>query len=120
YMRIGDICESEHSRFGIDRMKEETCPTCGGDPSYPALSEPSDQTMNLCGRDTVQVMASRTTEASVVGLVYNMGRKGNRTPYFSGFYYDDTRLVCFNHGSILIHDTDGIDRARTLVDQLFG
>ena len=120
YMRIGDIWESEHSRFGIDRMKEETCPTCGGDPSYPALSEPSDQTMKLCGRDTVQVMDSRITKASVDELVYKMGIKVNRTPYFSEFYYDDTRLVCFNNGRILIHDTDGIDRARTLVDQLFG
>src|SRR5699024_9062585 len=86
YMRIGDIWESEHSRFGIDRMKEETCPTCGGDPSYPALSEPSDQTMKLCGRDTVQVMDSRITKASVDELVYKMGIKVNRTPYFSEFY----------------------------------
>jgi len=120
YMRIGDIWESEHSRFCIDRMKEETCPTCGGRPTYPALSEPAGQTMRLCGRDTIQVMDARITKASVDEAVDKMGIKVNRTPYFSEFYYDDARLVCFDSGRILIHDTGGIDRARTLVDQLFG
>ncbi len=120
YMRVGDIWESEHSRFGIDQMKEDACPSCGTKRTYPALNAPEDQTMKLCGRDTVQVVDDRITKEAVDEVIGKLGMKVNRTPYFSEFYYDDTRLVCFNNGRILIHDTEGINEARTLIDQLFG
>lgn len=120
YMRVGDIWESEHNRFGIDQMKEETCPSCGNNRTYPALNAPQDQTMKLCGRDTVQVMDARITKASVDEVIEKLDIKVNRTPYFSEFHFDGKRLVCFNTGRILIHDTDGINKARTLIDRLFG
>lgn len=120
YMRVGDIWETEHRRFGIDQMKEETCPSCGNNPTYPSLKESVDQTAKLCGRDTVQVLDDRITKESVDEIIVKLGMKVNRTPYFSEFHYDDARVVCFNNGRILIHDTDSINKARTMIDQLFG
>ena len=120
YMRIGDVWEAEHRRFAIDRMKEEACPSCGSHPTYPSLQESVDQTVKLCGRDTVQVLDGRVTKESVDDVAVRLGVKVNRTPYFSEFHYDDTRLVCFNDGRVLIHDTDSINKARTMIDQLFG
>lgn len=120
YMRIGDTWESEHRRFGIDQMKEDACPSCGDNRTYPALDEPADQTMKLCGRDTVQVMDDRISKEAVDKVISKLGVKVNETPYFSEFYYEDTRLVCFNNGRILIHDTDEMNKARTLIDRLFG
>ena len=120
YMRIGDLWDMEHRRFQIDHIQEENCPTCSSKHEYPALNEPADQTMKLCGRDTVQVLDKRITQKAVRQAVIHLNINVNTTPYFNEFYFEGQRLVCFNNGRILIHGTDNMNRARTLVNQLFG
>lgn len=120
HMRIGDVWETEHRRFQIDHIKDEDCLTCSNTPAYPALKETADQTMKLCGRDTVQVLDERITQEAVSQAVLNLNIKLNTTPYFNEFYFEGQRLVCFNNGRVLIHGTDNMNKARTLVNQLFG
>lgn len=120
YMRIGNVWDMDHMKYRIDGMKEAYCETCGDAPTYPALDMKADVAMRLCGRDTVQVMDDRITEAAVDHAVGRLGTKVNRTPYFQEFQYDGYRFVCFRNGRLLIHGLDEMNKAKTLVNQLFG
>ncbi len=121
YLRIGNVWDMEHMKYKVDAMKDSDCRTCGYAPVYPALEEEdTDNAMRLCGRDTVQVIDGRLTEEVVNHTLTRLDMKVNRTPYFQEFHYSGQRFVCFNNGRILIHGLDDMNRAKTLINQLFG
>lgn len=120
YMHIGNVWDMDHMKYRIDAMKSDECETCGIHPVYPSLDAYCDQTMRLCGRDTVQVMDERITASVVDHAVGRLGTEVNRTPYFQEFHYENFRFVCFNNGRMLIHGLDDMNKAKALVNQLFG
>ncbi|MFC3420323.1 ThiF family adenylyltransferase [Salinicoccus hispanicus] len=120
HMRIGNVWDMEHMKYRIDGMKSDECETCGTHPVYPSLDERTDHAMRLCGRDTVQVMDARITASAVDHALSRLGIEVNRTPYFQEFHYGTSRFVCFNNGRMLIHGLDDMNKAKTLVNQLFG
>ncbi|MCG1010222.1 ThiF family adenylyltransferase [Salinicoccus sp. ID82-1] len=120
HMHIGSVWDMEHMKYRIDGMKSDECETCGKHPVYPSLDDRADHAMRLCGRDTVQVMDARITASAVDSALARLGTEINRTPYFQEFHYEHFRFVCFHNGRMLIHGLDDMNKAKTLVNQLFG
>ncbi|GAB3066162.1 ThiF family adenylyltransferase [Salinicoccus sesuvii] len=120
YMRVGNIWDMDHMKFRMDAMHSDECETCGIRPVYPSLLAQADHAMRLCGRDTVQVMDPRINGAVVDHALGRLGTEVNHTPYFKEFHYENFRFVCFNNGRLLIHGLGDMNKARTLVNQLFG
>ncbi|CAM4258256.1 ThiF family adenylyltransferase [Lacicoccus alkaliphilus] len=121
HMRMGNVWDMDHMKFRIDGMKEDECATCGTH-EYPELeiNDASSMSMRLCGRDTVQYIDERLTQDIVVGALNDRNIPMHETPYFVEFRYDDYRIVSFNNGRLLIHGADQTNKARTIVNQLFG
>lgn len=121
YMRMGNTWDMDHMKFKIDGMKDPECPTCGTH-EFPELRAGSrgQMSMRLCGRDTVQYIDERLTKDTVVKALAIRDIAMNETPYFVEFKYDDYRIVSFNNGRLLIHGADQTNKARTIVNQLFG
>src|SRR5690625_2202424 len=121
YMRMGNTWDMDHMKFKIDGMADSECPTCGTR-EFPELEAAgsTQMSMRLCGRDTVQYIDERLTKDIVVKALATHNISMNETPYFVEFKYDDYRIVSFNNGRLLIHGADQTNKARTIVNQLFG
>src|SRR5699024_7409079 len=51
-----DVWENHHSSINVNKMKKDSCLSCGTKPVYPFLSQKEQtKTEVLCGRDTVQI-----------------------------------------------------------------
>lgn len=120
YMRIGNIWDMEHMKFKTDDMTDPECPTCSRRASYPELSSKVSHSMKLCGRDTVQYIDEKLTKDVVAYALQQYSVNFNETPYFVEFYYDEFRIVSFNNGRFLIHGAHELNKARTVINQLFG
>lgn len=119
-MRTGDLWASEHMSIGTEALLHDACPTCSLSAEYPELSKGVEGQMSLCGRDTVQIIDSRLSQAVVVEALKERAIDFKETPYFIEFYYDDYRIVVFHNGRLLLHGITQVNKAQTVVNQLFG
>lgn len=117
YMTFGDLWSGEHGRIAFDNIKNKECDTCELE-LYPSYNE-SHQALSLCGRDTVQIYDDTVTYELSLNTAKRLG-DFKETPYFIEFYYDDYRIIVFKNGRMLIHGLKRIEKARTIVAQLFG
>ena len=121
-MQSLDIWNNEKAEINVARLKNEHCPTCGEDATYPYLSfENQTKTDVLCGRDAVQLRpgVSRTfpldrLAESLQGVVANT----TVNPYLLSCNYEDYRFVLFKDGRAIIHGTNDPKRARTIYNRL--
>lgn len=119
-----DLWKNEHSSINVAKLKNDSCLSCGKNPTYPHLSYSNrTKTAVLCGRDSVQIRPSMKHDRDFVELEKNLlaqGGKIERNPYLLSFTIGAHRLVVFKDGRALIHGTKDIAEAKTLYHRYFG
>lgn len=116
-----DLWNNFYQQIEVDRAKKTDCPTCGSNPTYPALEyDNRTKTEVLCGRNTVQIRAGR--EVHLHDLAGKLGKIGNVhvNEFLLSLHYNDYRVVIFKDGRTFIHGTDSIETARKVYYQLVG
>lgn len=119
HMHIGNVWDMDYMKFDIGNMTESTCPTCQTK-EYPEMNRTESNAMKFCGRDMIQVIDGRLTESVVTKTLEQTDIPYKKTPYFIEFSYGDTRIVSFSNGRMLMHNVENLNKARTIVNQLFG
>ena len=119
HMHIGNVWDMDYMKFNIGNMTESACPTCGTK-EFPELNRTESNAMKFCGRDMIQVIDGRLTESTVTKTLEQADIDYKKTPYFIEFNYGDTRIVSFSNGRMLMHNVENLNKARTIVNQLFG
>lgn len=119
YMHIGNVWDMDYMKINIGSMTESECPTCQT-AKFPEINRASTNAMKFCGRDMVQVIDERLTETVVTKTLDQAGILYKKTPYFIEFNYEDSRIVSFFNGRMLMHNVINLNKARTIVNQLFG
>jgi len=119
-----DLWRNQYSSIKVGKAKDESCLSCGEDPTYPFL-EAENQTKStvLCGRDTVQVRPPKPLEIQLDELAKQLGAlgytvKGN--PYLLSVEMKDERVVIFKDGRALVHGTKDMTAAKTLYNKILG
>ncbi|QFT88222.1 Molybdopterin-synthase adenylyltransferase [Bacillus sp. THAF10] len=120
-----DLWKNQHVSLNVDKLKNATCDSCGSSRSYPYLSyENQTKTAVLCGRDSVQIRPSDTSESrnliEVKAALTAQGIKVDANPYLLSFQVDEHRMVAFKDGRVLVHGTKDISRAKTMYHRYFG
>ncbi|WP_138417434.1 thiazole biosynthesis adenylyltransferase ThiF [Aquibacillus sediminis] len=119
-----DLWNNQHTAINVDKIKKETCLSCGTNRTYPNLAfENQTKTAVLCGRDTVQIRPPVQQERNLDQLAFmlsNQGGKVDQNPYLLSFSIEDHRLVVFKDGRVLIHGTKDIAEAKTLYHRYIG
>lgn len=119
YMHIGNVWDMDYMKINIGNMTESECPTCQT-ADYPEINRATTNALKFCGRDMVQVIDERLTEAVVTKTLEQAGILYKKTPYFIEFNYGESRIVSFSNGRMLMHNVVNLNKARTIVNQLFG
>lgn len=119
-----DLWKNQYSAIGADKLKDEHCPSCGKERSYPYLSfENQTKTAVLCGRDSVQIRPpspiKRDLEALEKAFLKQNGTV-QRNPYLLSYSIDHHRLVIFKDGRVLVHGTKDITEAKALYHRYLG
>lgn len=119
HMHIGNVWDMDYMKFDISSMTESACPTCQTK-EFPELNREETSAMKFCGRDMIQVIDGRLTESVVTETLEHADIVYKRTPYFIEFNYGETRIVSFSNGRMLMHNVVNLNKARTIINQLFG
>jgi hypothetical protein len=119
-----DLWKNQHAVINVDKVKKESCLSCGSNPTYPHLAF-SNQTKTavLCGRDTVQIRPPKPMDRNLESLANTLSKqegKISQNPYLLSFSIGDQRLVFFKDGRVLIHGTKDIAEAKTLYHRYLG
>ncbi|WP_141994763.1 MoeB/ThiF family adenylyltransferase [Bacillus sp. B4EP4a] len=118
-----DVWSNQHYSIKLDKIKTESCPSCGLDRTYPYLSyENQTKTEVLCGRNTVQIRPARNMEYSFDQLEKQLKANGEviRNPYLLSCQLHDYRVVIFKDGRVFIHGTNNIQLAKNFYYRLLG
>ena len=119
HMHIGNVWDMDYMKFDISSMTESACPTCQTK-EFPELNREETSAMKFCGRDMIQVIDGRLTESVVTETLEQADIVYKRTPYLIEFNYGETRIVSFSNGRMLMHNVVNLNKARTIINQLFG
>lgn len=119
-----DLWKNHHAAISVDKMKKESCLSCGTHRTYPYLAFSNQtKTVALCGRDTVQIRPPEPMDRNLESLakvLSGQGRKVSQNPYLLSFSVGNHRLVIFKDGRVLVHGTKDIAEARTLYHRYLG
>ncbi|SDP16945.1 thiazole biosynthesis adenylyltransferase ThiF [Halobacillus aidingensis] len=119
-----DLWQNQHTSINVSRMKNESCPSCGENPSYPFLKYSHQmKTAVLCGRDSVQIRPPASREWSLEEVARTLAQqevKVELNPYLVSFTTENRRMVLFKDGRALIHGTQDETEAKTLYHRYFG
>lgn len=118
-----DVWSNQHYTIKLEKIKKESCPTCGTVRTYPYLSyENQTKTEVLCGQNTVQIRPARNIEYSFDQIEKQLKAHGKvtRNPYLVSCQLQNYRLVIFRDGRVFIHGTNNIQFAKSLYYRLLG
>ncbi|NHC42626.1 thiazole biosynthesis adenylyltransferase ThiF [Bacillus sp. MM2020_1] len=119
-----DLWKNQFSAIQVDKLKNEDCPSCGKERSYPYLSfENQTKTAVLCGRDSVQIRPSIPTVRDLEALEQLLAKQGGtvqRNPFLLSYSVHSYRLVLFKDGRVLVHGTKDISEAKALYHRFLG
>ncbi|WP_188696628.1 MoeB/ThiF family adenylyltransferase [Pullulanibacillus camelliae] len=119
-----DLWKNQYNSFHVDKMKDNTCPSCGEQRTYPYLSyENQIKTEVLCGRDTVQIRPAPLRQYDFNQLETQLQHYGkiNKNPYLLSCQLTNAhRLVVFKDGRAFIHGTKNIEEAKRIYHRLLG
>lgn len=118
-LRMGDLWQADHMTIGTDALMHDECPTCKCR-EFPELDKTAQRQFSLCGRDTVQIIDNRLSDSVVADALEARGIDYRKTPYFIEFHYDETRIVAFQNGRLLVHGVMDVNKGQTIVNQIFG
>lgn len=119
-LTYGDIWEETHFAFGMRRLRREACPTCGHQPSYPYLNARTSTYAALCGRDTIQYHHPELTFERLKSFLDAREMPYKSNGYLLQFKFENSRIVAFQDGRLLIHGLKDIDAAQVMIHKLFG
>ncbi|WP_068781177.1 ThiF family adenylyltransferase [Paenibacillus sp. GM2] len=107
---VFDLWSNIQQSIQINRaVKQQACPTCGAQPSYPYLkSESAMRTEVLCGRSSVWVRYPRQEPLDlnlVASKALQLHAVVHLNPYLLQIQEGGYRLVIFQDGRALIHGT---------------
>ncbi|MCE4049747.1 MULTISPECIES: ThiF family adenylyltransferase [Bacillaceae] len=119
-----DLWSNAYSSMKVSRAKNPACQTCGTERSYPYLKgENKTKTAVLCGRETVQIRPSHAKKLSLIKLGDSLKKNGYKVmvhPFLLSVELEQNRLVLFEDGRALVHDTKDVTYAKSLYDKLLG
>lgn len=119
-----DLWKNQHAAINVDKVKKESCLSCGSNPTYPYLTFSNQtKTVVLCGRDTVQIRPPKPIDRNLESLANTLSKqegKISQNPYLLSFSIGEQRLVFFKDGRVLIHGTKDIAEAKTLYHRYLG
>lgn len=116
-----DLWNNHYQMINMDQAKNQDCPACGSNPTYPYLNyESTTKTEILCGRNTVQIRANREVKLDELAMQLKKVGPVKGNGFLLSFDYNTYRLVFFKDGRTLIHGTDSIEKAKTIYYQLVG
>lgn len=118
-MTMGDLWKNDHMTIGTEALLHDECPTCQTR-EFPEVNRTTHRQFSLCGRDTVQIIDDRLTDQVVAKTLSERQIEYRETPYFIEFHYDDTRIVVFQNGRLLVHGIMDVNKGQTIVNQVFG
>ncbi|SET36847.1 Molybdopterin or thiamine biosynthesis adenylyltransferase [Salinibacillus kushneri] len=119
-----DLWHNQHTSINVDKLKKDSCLSCGKEPTYPNLSyENLTKSAVLCGRDTVQIRPSVKTERNLDDLYNRIADHVEiqaKNPYLLSIIKDNHRIVLFKDGRVLIHGTKDIKEAKSIYYRYLG
>jgi molybdopterin/thiamine biosynthesis adenylyltransferase len=116
-----DLWNNHFQTINVDRAKKVDCPTCGVNPIYSFLNYQSQtKTEVLCGRDTVQMRASRTFNLDDLAVQLKKIGPIKLNPFLLSIDYQTYRVVFFRDGRTFVHGTNSIEQAKRIYYQLVG
>lgn len=116
-----DLWMNTHFEMRISRNEE--CPSCGHAPVYPHLSDRSQKKADvLCGRETVQIRSEALKRLPKEELAEKLAAIGkvDINEYLLHVAYEAFRIVIFNDGRALVHGTNDIKEANSVLARLIG
>lgn len=107
---VFDLWSNMHQSIGLNRRaRQEACPTCGVQPSYPYLnSESAVKAETLCGRTSVWLRYPRQEPPDLEVVAHHarqLQAEVKSNPYLVQIQEGDFRLVLFQDGRALVHGT---------------
>ncbi len=119
-----DLWKNDYQSFKTGKMKRDSCLSCGTDPQYPFLERDNvTKTAVLCGRDTVQVRPPRKMCLDFDTLARQLIASGYRVDgnaFLLSVQGDGKRMVLFQDGRALIHETKDVHEAKSLYHRILG
>ena len=119
-----DLWKNDYQQFKTGKMKKDSCLSCGSSPQYPFLERDNvTKTAVLCGRDTVQVRPPRDMQLDFDTLAQQLIRGGYQVDgnaFLLSVQGAGKRIVLFQDGRALIHETKNIDEAKSLYHRILG
>ena len=121
-----DLWRNQYSSIKMSKAKDESCLSCGTDPTFPFLElENLTKSTVLCGRDTVQVRPPKRLEIQLEELskqLMAIGYEVKGNPYLVSIETEnkEQRMVIFKDGRALVHGTKDLIAAKTLYHRILG
>lgn len=119
-----ELWSNQHSSINVQKMKKDSCPTCGNSPTYPYLTseEYLSQTTVMCGRNSVQISPPHKQNLDFDRLEETLGMQGKveRNKFLLSFSVNNYRLTVFPDGRSIIQGTQDVSTARTLYNRYIG
>ncbi|WP_131848123.1 ThiF family adenylyltransferase [Baia soyae] len=113
-----DVWKNEVSSVQVGHLRQEDCPSCGQNATYPALqTEHGAKITALCGRDTVQIRSLSHQDFDLTRLQQLIKREAEHihvNDYLLTFKLNPYRFVVFRDGRVLIHGTHDVEIANHL------
>ena len=118
-----DTWQNQHYEINVEKMRNEDCPSCGKQPTYPYLSYENQTKLEvLCGRDAVQIRPPKPIQYNLEQLAVQLRPYGDiqKNPYLLALQAPDYRIVIFQDGRVVIHGIQDIQEAKSIYYRLLG
>lgn len=121
-MQSFDIWKNEKAAINIQGLKNDDCPTCGENATFPYLSFGNQtKTDILCGRDAIQLRPGISRPIELESLSERLKGSVNHivlNPYLLSCSFEEYRIVLFKDGRAIIHGTNEPSRARAIYNRI--
>ncbi|MDF2607316.1 MAG: thiamine biosynthesis protein MoeB [Bacillales bacterium] len=118
-----DLWKNISQSIKVSNAKKVDCLTCGQKRTYPYISsENQTKTAILCGRNTVQIRPSKTHNLSfdqVKKRMSSLYTDFSENEFLASALIDNKKVVVFNDGRVLVHNTKDEAKAMTIYQKLF-
>lgn len=121
-MQSFDIWKNEKAEINLHGLKNDDCPTCGEQATFPYLSfKNQTKTDILCGRDAIQLRPGISRPIQLESLSQRLKGSVNHivlNPYLLSCSFEEYRIVLFKDGRAIIHGTNEPSRARAIYNRI--
>ncbi|WP_019241120.1 MULTISPECIES: MoeB/ThiF family adenylyltransferase [Bacillus] len=119
-----DVWNNDYRVIKASKMKKSTCLSCGENRTYPFLQkENATKTAVLCGRNTVQIRPAQNRQLQLNKLAIELKAAGyevKANPFLVAIEHRGERMVIFQDGRALVHDTKNEAKAKSFYQKILG